>query len=87
MALSVEASELVEIFQWMTDEEILDKIKDNKFKESIEDEVSDIFLYLVRIAEILDIDIEKSVKNKIVKNEHKYPKNLSKDNAIKYNKR
>ena len=87
MALSVEVSELVEIFQWMTDEEIADKIKDNEFKESIGDEVADIFLYLVRVAEILDIDIEKSVKNKIAKNEKKYPKNLSKDNAIKYNKR
>ena len=87
MALSVEVSELLEIFQWMTDNEILEKINDKDFKGSISDEIADIFLYLIRIAEKLDINIEKSVLKKLEKNKIKYPVKLSKDNAIKYNKR
>tara|TARA_B110000438_G_C15591068_1_gene553865 strand:+ start:155 stop:517 length:363 start_codon:yes stop_codon:yes gene_type:complete len=87
MALSVEVSELLEIFQWMTDNEILEKLNDKDFKDSISDEIADIFLYLIRISEKLDINIEKSVLNKLEKNKIKYPIELSKDNAIKYNKR
>mgnify|MGYP001490555707 CR=1 FL=1 len=73
MALSVESSELVKIFQWLDNDEIKDKLKNEKFKESIEDEVADIFLYLVRFSEKVDIDIEKSVIRKIEKNKKKYP--------------
>ena len=87
MALSVEVSELLEIFQWMTDKQILEKLNDKNFKDSISDEIADIFLYLIRISEKLDINIEKSVLKKMKKNEKKYPIELSKGNAIKYNKR
>ena len=87
MALSVEISELIEIFQWITNEEIISNMKNTKFKESVSDEIADIFLYLIRIAEKLNIDIEKSVLNKLKKNEKKYPIKLSKNNTIKYNKR
>ena len=72
MALSVEASELVEIFQWLDNDQIKVKLKDKKFKESIEDEVADILLYLIRIAEKTEIDIEKATLNKIEKNRKKY---------------
>ena len=85
MALSVEASELVEIFQWLTEEESK-KLK-NQDLESVKDEIADIFIYLLRISDVLDIDVEESILNKIEKNKINYPLSLSKDNAIKYNKR
>ena len=75
MALSVEVSELVEIFQWLDNDEIKLKLENKKFKESIEDEIADILLYLIRIAEKTEIDIEKVTLNKIEKNRKKYPIN------------
>ena len=85
MALSVESSELVEIFQWLTQEE--SKNIDSKDIQSVKDEVADILIYLIRIADKLDIDLEEAVLEKIKKNTKKYPVELSKDNAVKYNKR
>ena len=84
MALSVECSELVEIFQWLTEEE--SKNLDLKTIKSVKDEVADIFIYLIRIADKLNIDIEEAINHKIEKNASKYPIELSKNNAIKYNK-
>ena len=85
MALSVEASELVEIFQWLTQDE--SKNIDSKEIQSVKDEIADILIYLIRIADKLDIDLEEVVLEKIKKNAEKYPVELSKDNAVKYNKR
>ena len=58
MALSVEAAELLEIFQWQKQSDF--KTLNNEMIENIEDEVSDIFYYLMRICQRLDIDIEKA---------------------------
>ena len=63
MALSVEASELLEIFQWQKADEY--KNANKKQKEMIKDEIADIFYYLVRISDKLDIDIEKALINKM----------------------
>ena len=78
MALSVEASELVEIFQWLKDSDI--KKVD---KEKVSQELADIFFYLLRIAEKMNIDIEKSFYKKMIKNIKKYPVKLSKGNSKK----
>ena len=56
MALSVEVSELLEIFQWSKNGG-LDEIKDEKTKKDIEREIADVFNYIVRLSDILDIDI------------------------------
>jgi len=68
MALSVEASELVEIFQWKNDQNISD-IDKNK----AEDEIADIFFYLIRLSQKMNIDVEKSFYKKLEKNKIKYP--------------
>ncbi len=78
MALSVEASELVEIFQWLKQSDI--KKVD---KEKIADEIADVFFYLVRISQKMNIDIEKSFHKKMLKNVKKYPIKLSKGKANK----
>jgi len=85
MALSVEASELVEIFQWLKPEE--SNSPDQKKIEAINAEVADIAMYLLRFCSILEIDLEKAIEDKLVKNAEKYPVNLSKGNAQKYNQR
>ena len=85
MALSVEASELVEIFQWLRAEESISP--DKKQTDAIKSEVADIAMYLLRFCSVLEIDIEEAIKNKLEKNAEKYPVNLSKGNAQKYNQR
>ncbi len=87
MALSVEVAELVEIFQWLTEEQSVQIIHDEKEMALIKEEIADILIYLIRLADKLEIDLEQAVVEKISLNEKKYPKELSKDNAIKYNKR
>jgi len=82
MALSVEASELQEIFQWLTE--------DHSHKLSPEDkaaaaeEIADVLLYLVRIADKLGIDPAAAARDKMVKNEIKYPVEKSRCNNKKY---
>ena len=73
MALSVEASELLEIFQWQKADEY--KNANKKQKEMIKDEIADIFYYLVRISDKLNIDIEKA----LIKKMKKIEKNILKD--------
>ena len=85
MALSVEASELVEIFQWLKPEE--SNSPNQKQIQESNSEVADIAMYLLRFCSILEIDIEEAIKNKLEKNAEKYPVNLSKGNAQKYNQR
>jgi len=85
MALSVEASELVEIFQWLKGEESKDL--SSKDVQSVKEELADIFIYLIRIADKFDIDLEDAILEKLKLNADKYPVELSKDNAVKYNKR
>tara|TARA_R100000093_G_C1914521_1_gene63842 strand:+ start:229 stop:576 length:348 start_codon:yes stop_codon:yes gene_type:complete len=73
MALAVEAAELVEIFQWMTAEESV-AVKDRpNVKHEVEEELGDVINYVLRIADVLNIDLEKAVSNKIEKNAMKYP--------------
>jgi NTP pyrophosphatase (non-canonical NTP hydrolase) len=85
MALSVEVSELVEIFQWLTSEESYELKTNNNKMEQVRDEVADIFVYLIRICDILNIDLENAVNLKIEKNALKYPVDKARGNAKKYN--
>jgi dCTP diphosphatase len=85
MALTKESAELMEIFQWQTEKESND-IKNNPQKlEKVQDEIADVFMYLMRIVHKTDIDLEAVVRMKMQKNREKYPVELSKGNAKKYN--
>ena len=86
MALTSEVGELNELFQWLTEEQ--SSIKDDIGKvDEISQEIADIFIYLLRIADKLNIDIEDAVREKMKINAEKYPVDLAKGNATKYNKR
>jgi NTP pyrophosphatase (non-canonical NTP hydrolase) len=82
MALSVEASELVEIFQWLTPEQA-EVIMNSSESEHVKEEMADVMIYLIRMADKLNVDLEKSVAEKIVKNSEKYPVEGSKGSAEK----
>jgi NTP pyrophosphatase (non-canonical NTP hydrolase) len=68
ISISLEANELLENFQWKTSEEA---IKDSK--QNIKEEMADILIYLVQLADKLDIDLEEEVLEKMKKNALKYP--------------
>ena len=83
MALSVEVAELVEIFQW-SNSGGLDEIKDEKIRKKIEEEIADIFIYLIKISGKLNLDLMKIIYEKIEKNEQKYPVGKSRGSSKKY---
>ena len=73
MALSVEVSELVEVFQWMTAEESANVMRDQKFADAVKDELADITLYLVRLSSILKVDLLAEANAKIDRNKKRFP--------------
>lgn len=85
MALNVEASELLEIFQWMSEAHSNQAGADPKISGKVADELADIFIYLLRIAAKTNINLEEATLNKLKKNLAKYPVELSRGNSKKYN--
>ena len=83
MALSVEVAELVEIFQW-SNSGGLDEIKDPETRKKIEEEIADIFIYLLKISSKLNCDLDEIIQSKINKNEKKYPIEKSFGDSKKY---
>jgi NTP pyrophosphatase (non-canonical NTP hydrolase) len=73
MALMVETAELAEIFQWMTPEQSQCAHQDQVTKERIGDEVADVLLYLLQLADHAEIDLKRTVGRKLVMNAKKYP--------------
>lgn len=82
MALSVEAAELVEHFQWLSEQESKNLSEDKL--EAVGHELADTLLYLVRLADKLDIDLMSAAVNKMTLNNQKYPVDKSRGNAKKY---
>ena len=82
MALIAEAAELVEHFQWLTEVQSA-KLKPDKLA-AVEAELADIFIYLIRTADKLDIDLIAAAKKKIEHNEQKYPVAQVRGSAKKY---
>lgn len=73
MALAVEASELMEIFQWLTlDGSTKEKLSPAQLK-AVSEEIADILIYAIRFSQMLDIDLLKAIKDKLEKNNIKYP--------------
>ncbi|MFT7110990.1 MAG: dCTP diphosphatase [Psychrobacter glaciei] len=82
MALSVEVSELLENFQWLTEEQSY--TLDQQQRAAVADEIADVQMYLARLADKLDINIGEAIEQKINKNEAKYPAELVKGSSKKY---
>lgn len=74
MSIAIEAAELMELFQWITAEESLELYRDNPEKRArVKEELADIILYCLSLANVMDIDISQAVADKIKLNEKKYP--------------
>jgi NTP pyrophosphatase (non-canonical NTP hydrolase) len=82
IALSVEAGELLEHFQWLTPEQAAHLSAGEL--EKVRLEMADVSLYLVRLADRLDVDLVGAALDKLAINEKKYPVELAKGNAKKY---
>ena len=85
MALSGEVGELTEIFQWLTPEESATVMQHAQRAEQVRDELADVTLYVLRLVDILGIDLEAAVWSKLAKNAAKYPVDLVRGHAKKYN--
>nr|WP_202545881.1 nucleotide pyrophosphohydrolase [Streptomyces sp. SID5606] len=72
-ALSVEAGELVEIFQWLTPEQSAAVMADPDTAHRVRDEVADVLAYLLQFCEVLDVDPLAALAAKIERNESRFP--------------
>ena len=84
VSIIIEASELLEHFQWKTKGEVEKYIKENS--EEVRDEIADIALYLFELADNLGINLLDAMDKKLTKNENKYPKEKARGKHTKYNR-
>ena len=83
LALSIETSELLEIFRWKNPQEVEEVLKNKR--GDIEDELADILYFLLRIAQMNNIDLSDALDKKIEKNEKRYSVDKFKGSNNKYN--
>lgn len=82
MALSVEASELLEPFQWLTAQQ--SEALSAEQHEAVRQEIADVLIYLTRLADVLGIDLLEAAADKLALNARKYPVEKAYGNALKY---
>jgi dCTP diphosphatase len=84
MALAGEVGELAEIFQWLTPQESSELMADPSKAEGVRDELADVLYYVVRTADVLGVDLEQALVDKLSKNAVRYPIDRSRGSARKY---
>jgi NTP pyrophosphatase (non-canonical NTP hydrolase) len=84
VSISIEAAELLEEFQWLTREESERHAAENR--EAVSDEIADVAIYLIELADLLKIDLAEAIHAKLDKNALKYPVEKSRGKATKYDK-
>jgi dCTP diphosphatase len=82
ISLVLEATELLEHFQWKNDKEMREHIISHK--DDVSDELADVLYWVLLIAHDLDIDLMKAVTQKLAKNRSKYPVDKAKNSHAKY---
>lgn len=83
MALTVEAAELLEIFQWLPDSQRVQEMSEAN-RKAVEHEVADIMTYLLRFCSVANIDPLAAVEEKLLLNAKKYPVDLVRGKSNKY---
>jgi NTP pyrophosphatase (non-canonical NTP hydrolase) len=73
MAITIEAAELMEIFQWMNVDEALFKAKSPRLRKRIQEEIADIAIYTLSLCNTLGLDLSGCIASKLDKNRRKYP--------------
>ena len=84
MALAGEAGELIELFQWRTEAESYAIMDEPRGAEAVRDELADVLLYTLRLADILKVDLGAAVDAKMRKNASRYPADKVRGSARKY---
>ena len=84
MALAGEAGELLEIFQWLTERASTELREGDTEFALARDEIADIQIYVLRLADRMGVDLESAVRDKMRRNAEKYPVELARGNATKY---
>ncbi len=84
VSIAIEAAELLEHFQWKSSEQVTRHVADNR--ESVADEIADVAIYLLELADNLGIDLNGAIHAKLDKNELKYPVEKARGVATKYTK-
>jgi NTP pyrophosphatase (non-canonical NTP hydrolase) len=87
VSICIEAAELLELFQWDSEEAMTTMPTSPLEKRRQEDELADVMIYLLRLTDKLGIDLEGAVARKLEINAEKYPVSLAKGNAIKHSRR
>ena len=82
VSISVEAAELLELFQWRNGEEAFRHAAENR--ERVSEEIADVAIYLLELVDVLGLDLEKVIEDKLEKNAKKYPVEKSKGRITKY---
>lgn len=84
-AISIEAGELQELFLWKDKNVVMEKIKnDPEFKQKVREELADVVMYALNFANSTEIDVAEAIKDKIERNDKKYPVAKAKGVAKKY---
>ncbi|OLS29945.1 MAG: hypothetical protein ThorAB25_12940 [Candidatus Thorarchaeota archaeon AB_25] len=73
VSASIEMGELLELFQWKSDDEVKDALKDKTFNSALAGEIADVMVYLLRICDKAGIDPTKAIVDKMKQNSDKYP--------------
>lgn len=84
IGLTTESSELLELFRFKDEDEQSDLLADVERREDVEDEVADILFFLLRFADLYDIDLETALERKLAKNKKRYPEGEYKGSNKKY---
>ena len=84
MALTGEVGELVELFQWLSEDASRGVGRDPATARRVRDELADVLVYLVRLAAVLEVDLDEAVRSKLAANALKYPVERARGNAKKY---
>lgn len=84
MALTGEAGELTEIFQWMSEEDSRSAASHPEHGQAIREELADVLMYLVRLADVLGVDLNAAVEQKLKLNGEKYPVSKAHGTSKKY---
>ena len=87
MALAAEAGELLEVFQWLTEAQSAALGPDDKGWQLARDELADLQIFLLRLADLLGVELESAVEAKIARNERRYPAEQVRGDATKYSHR
>ncbi|WP_275004128.1 nucleotide pyrophosphohydrolase [Promicromonospora iranensis] len=73
MALAGEVGELLAEMQWLTDEQVYEKLADPDTRNEVEEEFADVFLYLIQLADVCGVDLIQAAHAKITRNDDRFP--------------